>query len=170
MSIIGCIDPEFQEKPIPKPRANKQKDTTQNEEETELKQQNDVADLDISDSDSEYEIQVVKVPVQRTPIEISKEPVRVVEEEVTQPEREAAEDPAPQDEEGDGSEPGDEIGLRRSARTRRPPKRFADYQLYQICDRRREELSILKQILENTNRSEERNILLGCISDIISKL
>lgn len=167
---IGCIDQEFQEKPIPKPRANKQKDTTQNEEETELKQQNDVADLDISDSDSEYEIQVVKVPVQRTPIEISKEPVRVVEEEVTQPEREAAEDPAPQDEEGDGSEPGDEIGLRRSARTRRPPKRFADYKLYQICDRRREELSILKQILENTNRSEERNILLGCISDIISKL
>lgn len=103
-------------------------------------------------------------------IEISKEPVRVVEEEVTQPEREAAEDPAPQDEEGDGSEPGAEIRLRRSARTRRPPKRFADYQLYQICDRRREELSILKQILENTNRSEERNILLGCISDIISKL
>lgn len=132
---IGCIDPEFQAKPIPKPRAKKQQKDT-----TELKRQNDVADLDISDSDSEYEIQVVKVPVQRTPIKISKAPVRVVEEEVTQPEREAAEDPAPQNEEGDGSEPDAEIELRRSARTKRPPKRFANYQLYQICDRRKEEL------------------------------
>lgn len=81
---IRCIDPEFQAKPIPKPRAKKQQnDTTQNKEETKLKRQNDVADLDISDSDSEYEIQVVKVTVQRTPIKFSKAPVRVVEEDVT---------------------------------------------------------------------------------------
>lgn len=54
---IECLDPEFQEKPIPKPRAKKQqKDTNQNEKDTELKQQNDVGDLDTSDSDSEYDI------------------------------------------------------------------------------------------------------------------
>lgn len=59
---IGCIDPYFQEKTIPKPRAKKQQNhTKQNKKDTELEQQNDVVDLDTSDSDSEYEIQDVKV-------------------------------------------------------------------------------------------------------------
>lgn len=54
---IGCIDPYFQEKTIPKPRANKQQNhKKQNKKDTELEQQNDVVDLDTSDSDSEYEI------------------------------------------------------------------------------------------------------------------
>lgn len=96
---IGCINPEIQDKPIPKSRAKKQqKYTTHNKEETELKQQNDAVDLhvDISDIDSDDEDdEDVKVPVQRTPIEISKVPLRVVEEEVIQPERKAVEDPAP---------------------------------------------------------------------------
>lgn len=127
-----------------------------------MNQRNDVADRDTSNSYLEYEIKYVKV----TPIYISREPVGVVEEEVTQPQNEAAEDLAPYDEEGDDYEPHAEIELRRSARTRPPLKKFVDYQLYQNCDWRREELSIFK-LLENTNRLQERNISLGCISDII---
>lgn len=114
---IECLGPEFQRKPIPKPRARKQqKDTNQNEKDTELKQQNDMVNLDTSDS--EYDIEVVKEPVQKNSHRDFKEPVKVVEEEVTctQPESEAAEDLAPQDEEENGSEPDAEIELRKSAR------------------------------------------------------
>lgn len=64
----GYIDPDFQEKTIPKPRAKKQQNgTKQNKKDTELEKQNAVVDLDTSDSDTEYEIQDVKVRYKKLP-------------------------------------------------------------------------------------------------------
>ena len=77
-----------------------------------------------------------------------------------------AETPAPHLE-GDGNEfessesDVEKVERRRSARVRRPPKKLADY-LCQIDNRKSgKELKILRKMLEETSRPEERTVLLN---------
>lgn len=48
--------------------------------------------------------------------------------------------------------------VRKYVWVKRPPRRLADYQLYQIDIRRTDDLHILRQMLEVTSRVEEKSI------------
>ena len=64
----------------------------------------------------------------------------------------------------------EKVERRRSARVRRPPKKLAD-NVCQIDNRKSgKKLEILRILLEETSRPEERTVLLNCISEVIRKL
>ena len=135
-------------------------------------------DADLSD-DSDCEVYLTQVTVlKKTPID-DKHIIRkdrgsqdtsVDENKQPAPVGVTAENPAPKLEKGGGNElessesDVEKVERRRYAKVRRPHKKLADY-VCQIDNRKSgKKLEILRKILEETSRPEERTVLLNCIS------